>query len=298
MRPGTVILILSVLLGAGCSGRSSSEGPLEHQLPASANQLSEFPVGREWRERTVWAHPTDLYRISYELWQEGIAACMASSGFTYPVAPYVDDTVSDRVVNPLNRPVAETYGYHLPATGSDQYERMIPTDEAFTAALSGGESGGGCGERAYMYAYGFPESLEYWDSLDAELARVEDQVLVFDSTDENRELLAGWSECMQSSGHSYSSPAEANAEFSGAESVSERELSVRAADLDCDMRVGLTKTRSAFEQERLNSVVDENSSAIAELESTADRLRRILADRLEVLRQNGPSVLPPPGTTG
>jgi hypothetical protein len=285
-RPSVFSLAIILLLGTSCSENSSSN-PIASYSPVNADQPNEFPVGREWRERSTWAHPSDFYRESFELWQVGIAVCMDASGFDYPVILYTDDSLSDRIVNPLNATIAKSFGYHLPPLGSDLSEQMIPTDEKFAKALSGGDSGGGCGERAYKYAYGFPESVQFWDNLDAELARIEEQVFIFDTTSEHQDLMTSWSSCMDESGYSYISPFEANTEFSGSEEITDKEIRVRITDLECDERIGLTASRSTFEQERLLVALDENSSVAVDLQSSAEGLRRNLSQRLVDLRAIG-----------
>lgn len=293
VRRSFVSLLIILSLGISCSPDKSLSDSEPSYNPVNTDQLNEFPVGREWRERSSWAYPKDFYRESFALWQEGIAICMDASGFEYPVALYTDDSLSDRVVNPLNQEIAETFGYHLPSMGSDISEQTFPTDEKFVSELSGDDSGGGCGDLAYDYAYGFPESLQFWDSLDAELARVEELVFIYETTPEYQALVNNWSSCMDDSGYSYTTPLEANTEFSGAEDITSKEIQVRLADLECDERIGLTENRSIFEQERLLAVLDENSNVAIDLQSTADELRRSLSQRLVNLRANGVRVLDP-----
>lgn len=293
VRRSFVSLLIILSLGISCSPDKSLSDSEPSYNPVNTDQLNEFPVGREWRERSTWAYPKDFYRESFALWQEGIAICMDASGFEYPVALYTDDSLSDRVVNPLNQEIAETFGYHLPSMGSDLSEQTLPTDEKFVSELSGDDSGGGCGDLAYDYAYGFPESLQFWDSLDAELARVEELVFIYETTPEYQALVNNWSSCMDESGYSYTTPLEANTEFSGAEDITSKEIQVRLADLECDERIGLTENRSIFEQERLLAVLDENSNVAIDLQSTADELRRSLSQRLVNLRANGVRVLDP-----
>lgn len=293
VRRSFVSLLIILSLGISCSSDKSLSDSEPSYKPGNSDQLNEFPVGREWRERSTWAYPKVFYRESFALWQEGIAICMEASGFEYPVALYTDDSLSDRVVNPLNRKIAETFGYHLPSMGSDLSEQTLPTDEKFVSELSGEDSGGGCGDLAYDYAYGFPESLQFWDSLDAELARVEELVFIYETTPEYQALVKNWSSCMDDSGYSYTTPLEANTEFSGAEEITSKEIQVRLSDLECDERIGLTENRSIFEQERLLAVLDENSNVAIDLQSTADELRRSLSQRLANLRANGVRVLDP-----
>lgn len=293
VRRGFVSFLIISFLGISCSQNKLLSNSEPNYYPMNTDQLNEFPVGREWRERSTWAYPKDFYQESFALWQEGIAICMDASGFEYPVTLYTDDSLSDRVVNPLNQKIAETFGYHLPSMGSDLSEQKLPTNEKFVRELSGDDFGGGCGNRAYDYAYGFPESLQFWDSLEAELARVEELVFIYETTSEYQALVKNWSSCMDDSGYSYTSPLEANTEFSGAEDITSKEIRIRLADLECDERIGLTKNRSIFEQERLLAVLDGNSNVAIDLQSTADELRRSLSQRLVNLRANGVRVLNP-----
>src|SRR5215207_3205994 len=95
---------------------NSAQAPPARDQPIAPKSRSAFPVGREWRE-TVAAFVTaaELDGRAFDAAQIEMAECMAARGFEYMPISYVDSDIElGRLANPLNREVAERYGYHVP----------------------------------------------------------------------------------------------------------------------------------------------------------------------------------------
>lgn len=219
---------------------------------------------------------------------------MSAAGFDYRPVAYIDDTVSDVIVNPLNEPVAKVYGYHLPSLTEDPNDEAVIEAAGFEAALLGSDrlEGQGCADRGYRFAYAFDESEELWSELDGMLAVIEGGALTFETTQRSRDLTDEWSRCMEARGYEYAAPLEANTEFSDDQTVGERELEVRWADLECDRDSGLTSARSAFEVDRIALAVDEQAEAITAIEHEITTVLRLLTDRNDLLVTMGAAALP------
>ncbi len=270
---GLTFLVAIAILGCG-SSRESDGVPATELLvgaPKDALAPSEYPIGQEWRTESDWAHPVDFYKAVYDLWQSGIAACMKSRGHTYTPQPFFDDTVVNVYLNPLNRAFAETAGYHGPATPADINDPSL--DEAFNEALS---AEGGCGEQANIFAYGSEEASLYLAELQSTLDAVEAEAFEFSSSSEFLALMSSWSACMADAGYQYESRQSASTQFSGLPSVTEEELRVRRADLECDKEVGLTARWSAYQASALESAMQTQAPQIRELQG----LRRSAIDRV------------------
>jgi hypothetical protein len=84
-------------------------------------------------------------------------------------------------------------------------------------------------------------------------------------TEEGVTTLAAWSACMADAGYDYSTPDEARAIFEQKPRLTDEELATRLTDLDCDLEVGLTRARSAYEESAARRWIADNEPLIADL---------------------------------
>lgn len=223
----------------------------------------------------------DLFARVFNEQQRRIKSCMYARGFEYTAHPYVDsEIVRARLQNPLNEEIALEYGYHLPPLP----ETALPeiSSDAFLRALQGdGATERGCLADESVLSLRDISSPSF--DLYAELMFALDNVTDNDffASEQFSRLSESWAACMASNGYQFDDWFGPIREFSGAGSVTEEELIVRARDLECDREVELTQTRSeiqrqAFDEWRVDSqlqlvelreLVDRAESQLRELES-------------------------------
>lgn len=220
------------------------------EFSLAETEVSEFPVGREWLERIPAIQEIDvLSELAYNEWQRRIAACMASHGFAYNPGVYWDElrVERDRAANPLNENAATVFGYHAPPVPEPPAAIGGGGGEEYDLALGGSEDGAtpGCAAASMADAYEMVEPIG--QQVQALLAQGPSGTS-FSATPAGTELLDDWSSCMSGRGYEYQSPLQPLQHFSGADTVTDEELAVRATDLACDRDVGLTAERSAWER--------------------------------------------------
>ena len=189
----------------------------------------------------------------YAVYQRHIADCMDDGGF-----PYTPQAISGvdglDLVSPLDRNAAESLGYHQPSDGLDT---PVPGSAAELDHLNA------CANTAMEETFG--ATNEFSMAVDAALQQFENAVTGWSETAEGRAKLAEWSACMANAGYDYSSPDEARANFEQTPTLTERELAARLADLDCDLEVGLTHARSAYEESAARRWIANNEALIDDL---------------------------------
>jgi len=211
--------------------------------------------------------------------QRAIAECMSASGFDYlpPVVQPSNDTEFERARNPLNRTYAAVSGYHLPTFDAPFVDNNSHT-APFDLALFGPDDGqnGGC------LAHGSAEVKELASGLLEELQSLLNLLAEategFFESEDGRNLTADWGACMRTHGYPFSSQPAAAAAFDDGP-VSDEEIVVRLVDLDCDVALGVTAARSAWERQRFEEWVAEFGDAWAELLARiVEATKRIVGD--------------------
>lgn len=204
------------------------------------------------------------------------ADCMARRGFTW-TAPPPYGSEAFWTFHPLDRESGRRWGYHrnpasIPA-GDDQV-----TDPEMIDALHGTETTQGCAALARAQTIGtldwFVESVQLaindtrWISGD------------FETTTDGAETLDAWSDCMAELGYDYDDRDAPAIEFTDdGREVSEKEIQVRMADIDCDIRSGYTAADSAHQRALLERWIDDNAGRVAQLRADYERFQ----DQLGVL---------------
>lgn len=287
-------LVLAYIGAVGfLTGCGDSGSTLARTIPLDSIELgaNQYPVGKEWRQRYTWAEHGELDRLSFELWQNGISACMTARGFDYQVVPFFDVNDLFTAINPLNLATAQVYGYHTPQNIESGLEQSDHS-QSFDAVLNGsGSNPAGCASLASAYAYGFP-NFERWTTEQDAISSEVGALLADDATSEpSTKYLAAWSACMRTRGYDYANPEAPLGEFSDDATVSPTELATRMADLDCDRDVGLTQSRSNREQELVSRWESANALRAHDLEILTDQVQREVATRTEQLRSQGVAVL-------
>ena len=242
-------MAISLLVLAGCSTDSPSETKSTGSL--STFQI-QFPVGRNWRTTLSFMPSAKQNELLFNKWQESIRACMAGRGFTYVSAIYYGNGQID-LRNPLDWDAAERFGYHL-APESD-FPQPAPSSDAnkpeYATALDAGDnlSSDSCGALGFQSTYG--AVAEYTDQVQRLVSDLSSTISGFEGSADGLPIVQSWSACMQRSGYEFASPLDADTTYSGKGEISAQERRVRLADLDCDVGVGLTKSRSAWESARI-----------------------------------------------
>lgn len=275
-RRSRSLVLVAGLLAAGCSP-VQDDAELPQNVPADAALASEFPVGREWKHTVAWRTPTEFWRDLYDLWQHTLAACMADHGFVYVPVQFVNDDVTWTYLNPLNEAIADGWGYDVP-----DVEPLIPKEnlnrgEAFDAALQGDD---GCGFDGADVVFNDPIIGPFIDANESIGEEIYESISGWENSPDGIALTDEWSECMANAGLTFSSQLDAVEKYADRGASSE-ELAVRAADLECDRAVGLTKTRSEFEGQQFAEWIDSNEDLIndltAQLSAAQARLAELLA---------------------
>jgi hypothetical protein len=274
----STVLIAVLALNAACSSEDAVESadtvapfatgfPLQADLPV---------VGRGWPQTLPFYVGEELNSILFESRQAAVVQCMAAAGFEYVPSPYQpNDLASDRV-NPLDRRFAEEYGYHsLPIDFTDPNSNADP---AFVSALESSGDTPGCAAQSFDETYG--PFAEFFDQVDIQLNDFVGSIRGFDVSESGDRLATMWSECMKEGGLSYERPDDPRREFIEAPEVTPQELSVRMADLECDVRVGYTQGRHDWEAERVDEWLRVHEGVVAELsEQYATVEREVLSLR-------------------
>jgi hypothetical protein len=267
-----VLALLANALAVGCTSSpststnaSASAASVQVALPDAALAVSEFPVGREWREYAELGDLATLYESWFRARDVRIQECMSERGFDYKPSEYTDqDPAFGRVQNPLNAVVAATYGYHVPPLPSTS--SPASPDPAFAEALLGTDADpGGCAEVGNQAVGPIVDAI-FSTSSELLLKLEEATTSSWFASSEYPVVVAEWAECMSARGFAYESPLDAQREFVGVSADSSRELQVRSADLECDVSVGLTERRSAFERKGFEAWAEENQAVITELQ--------------------------------
>lgn len=282
-----------MLVAPGCE-TSESPTALDNLafsgLPVGADVPSRYPVGQEWRLEHDWASPADYYRGSFELYQEAIRVCMAANGFEYQPAPWYSDDIVFRVINPLNVEAAKQYGYHLPPYGASATAEHLDPSPEFSAALNEPD---GCGNRAFEFSYG-DASAEAARAFDAIIIGISEILPEFAATERGIEILRAWSRCMSERGYDYTSPHQAHTTYSDRDAISDDEIRVRMADLECDLEVRLTETQSDVQMAAIESWLGEHAEAVLDYRSALDRAEHQVAQRTARLSRDSAIALERP----
>lgn len=299
------MLTAVALLGVSACGTGSAQPGAAGttvtvpELPAGALAPSEHPVGREWRQRYEWANPAEYNRAFYGLYQEATAVCMAERGFDYQPYVYFDDASWFTAMNPLNRSVASTFGYHAPPEVEWQLREV--TDPNARRALYGdddydddgdgiGEGDEGCARPALRYAIG-PAGDAFSELHGVAVPAIERGLTGWSSSPGATAALGAWVSCMSERGYGYDHPDDARFTFAEEPSVTSEELTVRRADLECDVESGFTVARSAWEQAFADAWVADNAETVGEVSAALDAAVRQTSDRLDALRSDGAAAL-------
>lgn len=283
------VLLVSALVTTGCA-EGNSGGSVGPAVVPNSRELkaSKDPIGEEWRLSQPWASPTMYNKVAYELRQRAIAVCMANIGFRYVPFAFADTDLEYRLMNPLNRSVASTWGYHDPVMPPPR-DGNSDQGPDFVAALT---QRPGCVNAADSFVFGGKAQGEYSTAQAGLLAQVDQLIVGVDHSDEVAALVRDWASCMSTHGYSYYSPAEVSRRFSSRPTVSEEELSVRSTDMGCDESVGLTHGRSSRQTAAIARWLDEHALQVSEVESLL-RTASLELNRLsEQLEQAGASALP------
>jgi hypothetical protein len=279
------VTFATVLL-LGCQA-SSSYSDRQAAPSDSSIELSRFPVDAEWRVTEEWASPARYNELSYDLWQEAIRVCMMDQGHAYTPIEYVDFDEQVPALNPLNEEIALRVGYGDPPLAGP-VDLNLSRSPGFGDALFQNPN---CVEKARLFVFGAPASAEMAASQAALIDQVDGVVIEFETTNEYAAGLDRWARCMEAAGYEYRSPAEARREFGGP-NVDDGEVDTRLADLDCDKRVGLTESRSRFQQAALQTWKTERALELAQLSALREAAERELGDLAGMLRLDGVGALP------
>lgn len=261
---GLPVALAIALSGCAIVGDDGSEArPQIDVADLGLADGSEFPVGLQWRTMYSWASPSDYFKARYDLRQAATAACMSGRGLEYVVGTYVDGAILDAADSPLNRAMAEEFGYHVP----DIARKAEPEfSDAQLEALEGNGTTAGCGQLGWEYAYGSPAVENHQAAFDALIRSVESGMERFETTQQYASLIGAWSQCMSDRGYSYETRLDAAGAFDERPRIEQDELDVRLADLDCDLGVGLTRAMSEFQRGQAEQLVDQNAAAVDELD--------------------------------
>lgn len=262
-RAGAVAIATALAASCGTDAPAESSDSTIARTTESPSDPAAYPVGPQWRTRYTWATQSELFEARYNLRQQATASCMRARGLDYSAGTYVDNAIADIAINPLNAATATQWGYHYPDVAEMSEEPLTPEQ---TAALDGTETQAGCAELAWSYAFGADSIAAFQSAYESLINAVEQNVRAFAESPMFRQLNDAWSKCMNEAGFDYDTPADAAAEFSERPAIEPIEVSVRLADLKCDQTVGLTKSRSEFEMNQIDTMVEQQAPDVAELE--------------------------------
>jgi len=253
-----IVVGLSIA-SSGCAQRTDAVDPSWSELVSIAVS-PEFPIDNNWRESLEFMPSEAQNKALYDAWQSGMASCMASLGRNFQAGNFYGDLVVDRQ-NPLNRDLAALVGYHEPSIFA--YPQPTNTDandpEGYAADLEGAN---GCAGQAAKKTYDLVSF--YTERIDGVLQDIMRELAdVGDAA--QAPLVAAWSDCMKRGGHPFATPHDASTKYSDTEKVTEAEIRIRLADLDCDKEVGLTASRSRAQRTALDAWMTKNSTMMDEL---------------------------------
>jgi hypothetical protein len=207
--------------------------------PVVARSDPDLPlVGpRAWREQLPFYYTESDNRRMYTAWQHRIAACMTEAGFDYTPVEYVPTDGLD-FISPLDRAAATALGYHWPSDGV-RPERGDGSSAFYEASAD-------CANSAMAETFGAVAAFS--TAVDGALAQFDAAVNGWAATVTGKTKTREWAACMSDRGYLYTDPDQPRAEFGEGQTLSEREVETRLADLDCDVSVGMTAARSAYEE--------------------------------------------------
>lgn len=238
--------------------------------PRVAPSPPELPrVGAHaWRPLLAFLYTESDNERMYTQWQRRIAECMDDAGFSYTPVEYVPDTLGS--ISPLDRSAAEALGYHEPADGVEH--PAPPTSPEAVDSLAR------CANASMEATFGSVEQFSM--GVDAALQQFDAAVNGWADTEEGQVTLGEWSACMADKGYDYGTPDDAQVVFEDEPVLTEEEVATRLAHFDCDIRVGLTETRSAYEESAALQWISEHQGLIADLVDRKTEYNDAL-DRLE-----------------
>lgn len=237
------------------SDNSVAASVLESQSP------SHYPVGQEWRELVPLGSEMDqMFALAYRVWQEGTQRCMQDRGYSFTPRRYIDEKRIEfyRALNPLNEEVAKSFGYHAPPQ-PQVIDENTDTSSGYLEALGGTEtdSSTGCASIAMKEAYvDVDPVINDYQLLVDELDR---SVYAYLTSSEGLEAERRWSACMTDVGYSFSSRDDAASQFLASQTVTDAEIRVRLADLECDRTTNYTESRSSWEAAEVDRWLERTS---------------------------------------
>jgi len=271
--------------------------------PAKDESVVEPPIDAAFKVANLksFALPLDSYELSPEQYQAFTAArlslvkqCMNRYGFEYPLPPLTPAFLGPNEKRyGLGDPKrAATVGYHDPE--EDERNRVISAvqqgmtekEEAVLNGLGTAAPGGepvpknGCNgesmtklagdgvdpniDLAREMTNGLPQKLRHKAYL---LARADSRV-----TKANAE----WSACMKTKGLNYTDPVAGGSDVMS-EKVSDAELAVATADVECKIKVDYINIRAAVETAYHEREIDSNKTALDAVKSRNESVLRQVA---------------------
>lgn len=243
-----------------CGGGAEARRP--SWTPGMSVEKPSHPVGRNWREYAGFTPSVEQDRILYETTQSSIRACMEGDGYDYPLPRFLDDRWMDDA-NPLDARWASQFGYHLPDIESEQPDHSgAGQPEGFVEVLEAT-----CAPAAWPLTYGAAPVKNYVDLVDSALGSEDGLMQAVSGAGLAAAALVEeeWSECMSREGIEADDPDDLLLKYSGRSSISDEELTARAADLRCDISVGLTRRQSAAERIAFTAWMKANTVLLARL---------------------------------
>ena len=242
----------------------------------------DYPVGSELRDQVGMSAIVSLDQRTFDEYQRRISSCMRARGFAYvPLGyPSLSDRDMYRKLNPLNPESARQLGYHMPSVPAVTEANVHSA--AFDQAVNGSETSpeSGCALPSFRKVHDLVDPA--FHQVNAVLGAFDQAVQGFFAMDEGIGLQHAWVSCMAQNGFRYDSPGQAANHYRGSPAVTSEELRVRAADFNCDVKVGMTAQRSAWEQAKATEWKDKHaselSSLLAVLDATGKQLARLEAE--------------------
>jgi hypothetical protein len=212
----------------------------------------------------------DVERRQFVANQTLLTTCLRDQGFDYEPIEYSSEWDLVDLVSPLDRRFAEARGYHLPAITPVDANSELYDDPSFGASYD--ECGRSANARVFRTADNYAQSAQALSQdLRATLER-------FAASSEGAVVVEAWGECMSRRGYEYASPSDPAREFQEASDVTDDELRVRIADLDCDEEVGFTVRRFAWESDVVGRWMADHAGEIAALQTEGASVLRSLTE--------------------
>ena len=95
---------------------------------------------------------------------------------------------------------------------------------------------------------------------------------------EAQELMQLWKACMKRAGYLFDSPLDPLRIYSADGPIAPEEIQTRLTDLQCDLEVSFTRSRSAWERAAFNEWMDENALNLQELTDLATEYNMTLLE--------------------